>query len=196
MAYTTLADVKKHLEISDTSKDDILNLLIPQAEQFVKSYTGRVFGGNQAITSEVHDYKSIIYSRYMDVVSIQSVKIGPSGDQTTLGTDDYTWNKRGRFVLSHLPQLQRTTDYDTVELNYTVNGGDVPADLKWATEHIIVKMFQNRKGQGEITEEKTGQYAVKYQNLAQDAMTEVHKNPDMLGILNGYRRRRISGIGR
>lgn len=118
--YTTFQDLKAYLDISDSSEDAVLKLLIPRAMAFIDNYTRRTFGWGGDDPSDPTNYKSItdypgtrngelydgfagkiLYLNNTDIVSVDEVKLGLSSLDywTTLQAGNFVWRDDGRLIL-------------------------------------------------------------------------------------------------
>lgn len=191
MAYVTRPQLKTYLQISDTSQDALLDLLIESVEALIESRTGRHWGDPETVTDEVYDYKPILWLRNMDITAVDAVKLGNSqtGTPTALSSGDYTWSDEGRIVLgSQYGFVPSQWNYDYVQVSYKYTAGAVPADLRLAAMQVA-SVFYNKSTSGgqQITREKIGNLETQYKSQDES----LAQRPDILNVINGYKRFKV-----
>ena len=131
----TLAELKQYLGIAagDTSKDAQLTPILAALAPWLLSVTGTWFGSAKT-QIETQDLADVVFTKYMPVTAITSIKTGYSNDHTdtgltTLTNEQYRWNTEGRIVLDFAYDTidNGRTGYDQVKLEYT--HGIVPSFL-------------------------------------------------------------------
>lgn len=103
----SLADVKTHLRIAadDTSQDDVLNQIIPDARAYAEQYTQRALA-TQTIEVTQDAFADVIELPYPPIQSIEFVKyIDSAGEEQDLGAEYYTLN-----AYAEPPQLVQPWD--------------------------------------------------------------------------------------
>lgn len=144
----SLADAKKKLGITDTTKDADVTALINSLTAEIYSITGRSFGEVKTVTDESHDYAPRIYLDNMDIRSVTSIKegYGTPYRETTTGIQ---FDSTGRVVLSKAAGHRASTrDFDEVRVSYTfgVPESEVPADLKLAALDLLNSYWKTQEG--------------------------------------------------
>lgn len=105
--YTTLAEVKAALRITDTIDDSLLEMAIESASRLLDGYTARSFYSSGTAVARYFAADNDYVCQIDDAVSITEVATDFSAD----GTYDTVW---------------ATTDYELLPLNGRVDGLAVP----------------------------------------------------------------------
>lgn len=148
-----------------------------------------------------------IYLRDSDIRSIDTLYIGLRNvaQPVLLDHTQYVWRDDGRIILGGAYfNTYNTADYtdqgdsnfygtvaagfQTIMVSYWYGHVGVPSDLSLAALDICSAMYNLRTAAG-LQEERTGDYLIRY-DINIRAMLQRH--PDLLGILEHYRRRHIS----
>lgn len=195
-ALTTRARLKTYLGISVTTYDTVLDYVIDATTDFVLHYCDRVFQ-QTAYSNQVYDgtgTKYLLLKNY-PVVSGETFTLQERDSSinkssfSTISSDDY-FVKNDEGIVSHMTSIftkvdqhYRITytagyDYDTSSKTLiSVNLGD----LEYAVWKLCAVMYYQRKSSGDISSERIGDYSVTY-------MKEVMTDPEVLAILNKYKR--------
>ena len=158
MGVITLSDYEKYTETTYTGAQKArVELLISAINDWVESYTGRVFGEAKTFTKKI-DYDPVIFTPHIDIQDITSLKIG--GVEMT----NYKWEESGRIVLSLSGKSYagNRRDYGKVEVTYVSQyGGDtvVPAMVQLAALQLVSDNAE-KEGSQEVTQASTGGYSV------------------------------------
>lgn len=107
---TTLARVKAHMGDAGTANDSVYTSLIEAISREIEAFLG--YPVTQAARTEQHDLEQnqrLIFLRVIPVVSIASVKVGPTywdfASMTALTADqDYRLGQAGELFLNFAPQ--------------------------------------------------------------------------------------------
>ena len=159
MSVLTLQDYENYTgnTYSGAEKNRI-ELIIAAVNDWVESYTGRIFGESKTFTKRI-DYDPVIFLPHMDIQAISSLKI--NGVEMT----NYKWESSGRIVLSLSGKSYsgNRRDYGRVEVTYASQyAGDpsvIPAMVKLAAMQLVSDN-ENKEGTQEITQASTGGYSV------------------------------------
>ena len=153
----SLADVKTFMGITGTDSDDVLNLIISQVDQYVKTYTKRDLE-SAVIADEEHttDGQTNLY-----LVDEAPITVAPviTFDGDAVDSDEYdVFNDEGLIVFKSVPS------YATKKLLISYTGGfvTIPLDLQMAVTKIVAGVFNNRKATSGVKSEKLGDYAIAY----------------------------------
>lgn len=208
-ALTTLARTKSFLEISGTSKDLILTMLILGASRYIQdTYLGKTLK-RTAYTNELYDGKGAkrLWVKNPPIVSGQTVTLQhrttPNNENSweTISSENYFINYEGGYI-----ELIRDNDtwdglYSTFKegvqnyrLSYT--GGyylpidsqyqdgtddnlDMPYDLEIAVLDFVSALYNQRQSGG-IKSQRVGDVSIEYAN-------ELEKHPTIKHTLDRYK---------
>lgn len=185
MKYATLAQLKQELDIdtNDTSRDGYLQDLLEMVSRWIDTYTNRVFGDQQTVTDELHDFsggRGHVYLKNVNITGITAVKVGQIEPYAELETGDYSWNPSGRLVIPGYTFGTGDDSLDNLRITYTHQTA-VPSDISLACIQLAARIFRNDS----VSSERIGDYSVAYKNMDQVA------GADQLGILNAHRLRNV-----
>jgi hypothetical protein len=211
VALTTLADLKTYLGISDSSEDDLLNLLIADADAAILGYIGRTI--EQATLTEFYsgDGTQMLVLKQRPVTTVTSVHVDQSGysgqgsgafDSTTewtAGEDFYirtvvenesntgelvAIKGPGTFTADHQPKTWGEWPLGTgnIKVVYTAGYSTVPSDLAGACRMLVSWMRASRDNGRAIESEKLGSYS--YKLMDDDGVPEL---ATVKGVCNRYR---------
>ena len=211
MALTTLADLKTYLGITDTSEDDLLNLLIADADAAILGYLDRAI--EQASLTEYYsgDGTTNLLLQQRPVTTITSVHVDAAGyagqgsgafDSTTewtAGTDFYAQSVvenesntgniiaikgPGTFTADHQPMTWGEWPRGTgnIKVVYTAGYSTVPSDLAAACRILVAWMRSSRENGMPVKSEKLGSYSY---TLLED--TGIPELATIRGLCNRYR---------
>lgn len=195
MAYTTLANIKARLGITDSSKDAVITDILTNAIGIVESYCKQQFTGAPIVlTNEVHDLEQkngsgmnmTFMLRHIDVASIQALRLN-GAVAVTVDPSFYKWTVEGRVdIIGSITesQVRNYDDYNYFSVDYTYNSA-TPPDINEAISQIVTNVYRNRTG-GISTQEKIGDYEIRFNPQVVDYLTA-----DVKLILNMHRVRRV-----
>jgi hypothetical protein len=136
MAYTTIANLKGYLNVTGTTDDALLAMLIDRAQQAIDSYTGRTF---EASADATHKFTVGVdtegYMLYLDddLCSITSVITNADGSSPdTLATTEYITHPRNRTPYHAIEILSSSAHTWTYTTNHQ-NGVTVTGKWAWST---------------------------------------------------------------
>lgn len=148
----------------------------------------------------------IFYLRNCDIRSVDAVWLGLRNinQPTLLDKTQYVWRDDGRIILggayfNTYDSSVYTGDsnanfwgavasgYQTVTVNYKYGYVGVPPEIAMACLDICQTMYIMRQSKG-IYRERIGDYDIMYQR---SILQELEKRPDILGILDIWKRRRV-----
>ena len=179
-AATTLANCKKYLNISasDTSKDELLELLIEATTNAAEEYLGRNIVARQ-ISQEPYDCTNS-KSKYLQL------KQYPITTVTTIVEDGETLDTTALKIDSSNGIIKRPVFWKGVVLvTYTAgissSTANVPKNLQLAIWQWVSYLLNTQESQG-IDSETLGDYSVNYVEQNQEIPSTVSS------LLEGYRR--------
>jgi hypothetical protein len=194
-ALTTRARVKTFLGITATDDDALIDSLINAVTNFIENYCDRRFK-KTTYTAEVYDGGGgqLLLLKQYPVITFTSLEERDSSDNqdswTAIDSEDYFVKLaagiieyiNGRF--KKLPQHYRATyqaGYDFDPAGSTTLESVGAGDLEWAAWKLIQKIYHQRQGDPDISNESLGDYSVGYR-------AELMEDPVLKGILDNYKR--------
>lgn len=210
-ALTTLTRAKQVLEISGSSKDAMLTMMIAGASKFIETYCNRKFG-RATVSNELLSGRGgkRLNVKRAPIISGQSItlerRVGINDDWDTISSDVYVIDyNAGSFILNgsnswetgafagHFVegvQNYRASYvggfYLPAHANYqdgTDDDLDLPFDLEMACIELVGNAFRKRKSSG-IASQKVFQVQLTFTKGIQD-------NPDLKATLDSYRALRV-----
>ena len=200
-ALTTLARSKSYLDITGTSKDLILTMLILAASKFVEETKCHRKFKRQTFTNELYNGKGQkrLWLKNPPIISGQTftlqerVNTANDGDWNTVDGEDYFIDyEKGCItmvagVFADGIQNYRVTytggyylPSDSLYQDGTDDDKDLPYDLELAVLDLVSSMYSDRTSGG-IAREKVGQVEVEY-------VTEAAEDPVIKRTLDKYAR--------
>lgn len=179
-ALTTVANVKSFLQISVTTYDTLLELLVNSVSEWIENECGRVFKDSASNIVELHDGEgSMIFPRQWPINSIASIesRSGSLGAPTWTAytTNDYTYDSRAGIIYFATPVF---CDKQNIRLTYQGGFLTIPSDLELACIKMTSKEFDKRKSQG-VPQEGVGGGSVTWNE---------NVDPSAIKIIQKYRR--------
>lgn len=199
-ALTTLARAKAHLDISGTTHDSRLTVIIAGVSKFVSTYCRRDFK-RQAYTSEEYNGKGQedIWLKNAPVISGQTFTM--QRRTSVLNENDWESIDTEEYFIDYVPARIRKTfgawqeGFKNYRFTYTAgfylpshanyqdgvdDDQDLPFDLELAVMDLISGAFNRRKSGG-IQSEKVYQIDITYAK-------ELRDNPMLQQSLDSYKR--------
>lgn len=180
--FITVADVKTHLDISETTWDTVIENLINYCTRFAMNYCGgRRFIAPLTDETEYYDGGSKIFLLNYPVKSITSISYRSGAANSPTWTDIDSTNgymvddKRG--IVHILCPVSGALAYKVVYKGGYDTAVNVPADLKMAMLLSVTTEFNRRKSLG-MTSENVGGASVNW---------NVERDKTLLAILDNYR---------
>lgn len=170
-ALTTLARLKAYLEITGSSKDTLLTMILYGAWKFIEQYTGRKFA-RATYTSELysgHDTNKLILKQ-APVISGQTFTLqkrvtGLNEDSwETIDTENYWIDYTKGIITMKTKFVGGTQNYrvtytagyyvpkDSQYQDGTDDDLDLPYDIEMAIWKLCSAEYMNRKNQGRTSE--------------------------------------------
>lgn len=208
-SLTTLARAKQILEISGTSKDAILTMLIAGASKFIETYCKRQFG-RQTVSNELLSGRGgkRLYVKRAPIISGQTVtleriaSINSASDWETVDSNIYVVDyNAGCFILQNSNSWSSPGQggvFTEGDQNYRASyvGGfylpkdsqyqdgtdddlDLPFDLEMGCISLVGNAFRQRKSRG-IASQRVFQVQLTFSKGLQD-------DPDLKATLDSYR---------
>jgi len=185
---TTVARLKTFLDISDSTYDAVLEIIINSCTDFIENYCDRRF--KKATYNEIYDGTGtrFLFLKQYPVSSTDpfTLQVRNGNSFTNIPTEDYFVKYNEGIIVGEfhkLPRHYRVSysagyDYD----NITTYLSDVGcADLELACWKLCGKIFNRRKGNSDITSESIGNYSVSF-------MRETMLDPQIKSILDRYKK--------
>lgn len=203
MALARLSVLKDYLNISSTSNDNTLKLLLGAATTIAANYTNRDYlekpgSAIDEFYSPTNVLNSRLYLRNKPLNSVSAVveNYGKTGGDDTISSDDYdVFSSEG---VIRFDGANPTPGFLNLKVNYqpgydtsdwatdaiTVTFGNVPNDLEYAVMRIAAKIYLDSKkgeGRGGVTSKSRGAESIGFTTeFSQDLPKE-----SML-VLDGY----------
>jgi len=156
----TLAECKRHLNVSSTADDTLLTEYIKAATAMLQKRCRRAFIHETRITKmRGFDDPRYVFDRqvvlpYSPLSSVSSIKyVASSGTTTTLPTSDYivSANDRpGRISEAYSATWPDCRDFEnnvtiTYIAGHTSSSTGVPNNIKQALRHVVGEWYRNRE---------------------------------------------------
>jgi hypothetical protein len=198
-ALTTVARLKTYLDITGTSKDTLLSMIIIGTSSFFERVSGRSFG-RQAVSQEVYNGKgthSLVLRRFpIDTAQTFTLErrdnyLNESDSWETVDSEQYFVNAKSGII-------KGTTGFYAGNLNYrvTYTGGfylpsdsefqdgtdddkDLPYDVELAVLKLCAYEYTKRKSVG-VQSERVRDMQIVY-------MKAVEQDKDIQNILQHYK---------
>lgn len=189
MSLTSLANVKESLGITDSSKDNLINRKIAQAEATILQYLGRSIEATDY--TEYYDGGGTggeLTLRNWPLISVTSV----SYRDTHLNEDDFTVvDTENYFIDDSAGRIKVLSSlwgrFDRWRVIYRAGYETVPADISEAAADLAAYYVLNSTSSG-VKRKKEGQREIEYSTTpALDAL-------GITGVLDTYRDILISGL--
>lgn len=163
--YLPLSLVKEHLrlDLSDTSQDDYLTMIVASVFEYAQKYTGRTF-----LTTTYETYRDNFHTfefvlRRSPLQSVNSITYYNQGILNTLPSTDYyntlenDYSKVVEFADGPMWPQNIDKRLQNIKITFTAGYGDdytsIPSDLVLALLNHIANFYQNR---GDCGGESTG----------------------------------------
>lgn len=176
----TLAEIKTLLQISDTSKDDLINMLIPIVENDIIEYTNNFKNGLKIITTTNCTFINESNTITVNNSFLSGQMIYVKGSQLNDGV--YTINSRTdtTLTINSLYTLQDEIIDTVIEIFPLI----IPKDIKLAFVSMI--NYKLSKTKDNVKAESIGDYSATFNNAADDTLNGYPKN--IMKGLNKYRK--------
>jgi hypothetical protein len=196
MAYTTLADLREYLGISnpsDTDDDDLLTQFIDDAQSFIENYCRRRFEVSADSTHYYDPNLDVINGMLLfddDLITITSLTI----DSTLIASTNYDLGPRNKSPKAWITLRSSggvswtysTDSEDAIEVVGKWGYSETPPDnIVYVCKRLAAYYY--RKKDAQVFEDTT---------FAQAGTITVPEGfpKDILKVLDGYRRRTIRGF--
>lgn len=180
-ALVTLDNAKDFLGITDSSKDDLLEILINQATDYIENECNRRFEST-VYTEQEYSGRGIktIQLDEFPVITFTLLEVNNNTDNTDnwseIDTDNY-WVEEDTGILT------KTTNYAKGNKNYratyTAGFTTIPHDLQFACMMLVSETFNKRKAMG-VKSESLGDHSLTFESIKQE-------NSAFTAILSNYR---------
>jgi len=191
-ALTDVATVKSFIDLTGSTYDNLIELLVNACSEWIENETGRVLLASEEDVIELHDGdfdysgQNKIFAKQYPINSITSIeyKTGSLDNPTWVEftENDYVVDERagiihftnsfGGSLKSLLPNRQN------IRLTYQGGYDNAPSDLALACIKMVAKEFNKRKSQG-VTAESVGGGSVTWNEQV---------DPEVIKIIQKYRR--------
>ncbi len=177
MPLTTLNDVKSYLQITDTSDDSFLNLLIADVQTTIENYCHRHFDVN-TYTSEQHNVNHKIFTKETPIISVLNIVRLDGSIINTVPDSNAMTNYRifpgyvelldYKYVTMGNKLKYVNSEESYVEITYTAGYDTPPADLSLAAIKLIALEYkESREDRLGVEQESEGD--VKYVYAKKDS---------------------------
>lgn len=175
----TLAELKTYLGISWTDQDDLLQIFVDSANDWVKSYLGKNIKADDYVDIKNGDWQRYILLDNYPVNSITSFEY----NGWTLDVADWVELDKSRYELDPdvgkiFLTFYKHRWFQNYRISYNAWYTSIPSDLKLATLKIASRYFNNINSDG-----------IQREKVAGDSITFESENisNDVLAILNNYK---------
>jgi hypothetical protein len=167
MKYATVAQLKSHLEVTDSSQDSYFDDVLTRVSGIIDTYTGRTFGqASVTVTDELQEHLGEVpYTIWLSHVGITSLDAISGRDKqsdswTALTTTDYDWTMTGRLDVGRR--------YRFLKVSYKYNGGGTtpPQDVVQAALELAAAEVAS--GRGDVTQTRIGDLQMSYKAASTD----------------------------
>lgn len=139
-ALLSLADTKRHLRITDTSRDDQLREYIEAATEIVESYVGPIV--TRTHVARVMGFRSQIPLPHTQVTAITNITIIRTGTSPIVLSNLSINTPAGVFGYKNLLSIP----WGEMDVTYTVGRPFVKANWTMAAEIIVQHIWQSQLG--------------------------------------------------
>ena len=211
MALTTLADLKTYLGITDTSEDDLLNLLIADADAAILGYIGRTIESATLTEYYSGDGTQMLVLQQRPVTAVTSANVddgGYAGQASGAFPVATAWTAGEDFFIRTVVENESNTGElvaikgpgtftgdreprtwgewplgtGNIKVVYTAGYATVPSDLAGACRILAAWMRASRENGMPVKSEKLGAYSY---TLLED--TGIPELSTIRGLCNRYR---------
>lgn len=187
MSLITIQDLSDYNNGSISISDAKAIKVVSSVNQWIESYTGRIWGRQEEIT-ETLDYAPVIFLSKMDVTDISSIKVFDN----VVDVSNVRWNKFGRILLSYAKPAYSAVGFDSVEVVYTSGVEEVPEDLKMAALQLASDFYYSVGTNTNITSASVGGYSLSFGGSSNSGSdSNGGKNGSYLSVLNLYKKYRV-----
>lgn len=180
-ALATLGNAKTFLGITNSDKDEVLEMLINQATDYLETKCGRRFAsttyteqeydGNGTVELKLQQFPVITFTTLQKNRATDN-----SDDWETVDTDDY-------WVENETGIITKTSKFYKGKFNYratyTAGYATIPYDLQYACLTIVSETLNRRSAMG-IKAESLGDHSITFESLYQS-------NAVLKDIVSNYR---------
>ena len=186
MAYTTLADCKAYMGITETNDDTLITALITRAQKIIDEYTGRIFEAETTTKYFNHDDVEgrNLYLFGYDLLTVTTLT---NGDGTTIASANYRLEPRNETPKWIIRLDEDTTwEFDDSDDEISVAGtwgysATAPANIAHACIRLVTFLYRQKDTSSDIDRPL----------VTGDGVTIMPSNipNDVKAILDPYRRR-------
>lgn len=164
MAYATVSDVKKYLDVSGDGDDTLIVALIARAQSIIDAHTQRTFEASADTTRtfdalEDVDYNTLYFDQ--DIVSITTITTNAdsSSGGYTIGSSEYSTipkNDTPYFGVTILHSSSAEWEYDEhIQNGITVTGRwaystTAPADIRHACIRLVAFLYRQKDSSADL----------------------------------------------
>jgi len=197
----TLANVKTFLGIDNNEKDDVLNMLINMASDYIESQCGRTFSSD-TYTQEEYDGTGTYEIKLKNYPVITFTKLEVNGNEdnsdnwSDVDSSEY-WVDLPSGIITKTSGYEDTSDSinDEDELSdslflrgknryratYTAGYSTIPYDIQYACASLVGQILNTRGATG-IKSESLGDHSVTFQDVS-----DIGSQSMFSDIVNRYR---------
>ncbi|KPK67832.1 MAG: hypothetical protein AMJ84_12255 [Acidithiobacillales bacterium SM23_46] len=156
-APVSLDEAKKHLRVTQTDEDTLIETLILVATAHAEQRQGRTYMQTQKVL-QLDEFPTVIEPPGPPLLSVQSIQyIDIDGQTQTVDAADYqvdTYNAPGRIKPAYEKSWPATRSVlNAVTVNYTAGYGEasaVPVECKQAILLLVGHLFEHRESVSEL----------------------------------------------
>lgn len=173
--FATVDELKRQLEITDTSKDIMLFQLTKAATEFVENFTGRKYTyKTYTETFQPESTTDSLLLQNFPANSITSVVIeGITLDAQTVDVDNYVLDKSTGVITrvdgDYFPRMPIKT-----VITYKAGFPAIPEDLRDIVKKIVISEYNMRRREG-VKSETIGAYTVRFANEILEENSDIYK---------------------
>jgi len=179
MKYATIDQLKQHLEVTDSSRDEYYDDVLDRVSAVVDTYTGRTFGQDTVtVTDELHNGARLVWLKHTNIADVTAIegRDKHTDSWTALVVDDYEWTHTGCIEIGRR--------YRYLKVTYTYDGGGTtpPPDVIQATLELAAAEVAS--GTSNVTKTRIGDLEMNYSATSTSAQTAY-------ALLDRYRVRNV-----
>lgn len=148
--YCSVSEVREFTKVQSVEySDDVITLMIENAQAMIDDITNSTFGGTKTVTEyyEVEDDKNYFFTNHYPIVSISSLEVDDDndGDFTALTEgDDFEWWDYGKIQLKEDASISSFPSYiKSIKITYSYGNSSVPEIIRYLTLLLVQQQMQD-----------------------------------------------------